>query len=170
MSADNGIYVLESAGPEYRVAHAMAIENINYNPDLPDDMGPPFFNMDWVNRLFGKCEVFTDINEAWKLAFKMEDEIMESDFPILEYGVSTIKMPHPFPCNQIEFYEIPPGSIFIFQGYSYLKLARETNIEFSLPNKKQISGKPLFFCINVVGTKDGVLGFINGDRQCELKE
>jgi len=33
MSADNGIYILETLGSEFRVAHLQAIENIYWDDD-----------------------------------------------------------------------------------------------------------------------------------------
>jgi len=39
---------------------------------------------------FGTSKVFQTKEEAVIEAFRMEDEIMTSDFPILEYGISYI--------------------------------------------------------------------------------
>lgn len=93
MSADNGIYILESDGPEWRVIEAQAIENINWNPDTGSS-----FNMEEVKRYFGKCRIFTDRKAAETEAFRMEEETLNDQMcPILEYGISTIRFPHKFP-------------------------------------------------------------------------
>lgn len=64
MSADNGIYILKSpVHPdlgefEYRVGYAMAIENINYEPDIEG------FNTEQLKRYFEQCSVLYDRAEA----------------------------------------------------------------------------------------------------------
>lgn len=104
MSADNGIYLIEtpiaegSKEKEYRVKHAQAIDNIYWDEDkyYPDHHNPEG-NPSQVVAYFGECEVFTNLDDAWKLARKMEEEILSDDYcPILEYGISSIKLPHPF--------------------------------------------------------------------------
>ena len=96
MSADNGIYILESPSKdgnskEYRVTHATAIDNITY------DVPPGEFNDEQLISYFGDCKVL-DRETARKLAFSTEDKILANDFcPILEYGINTIKMHRPFP-------------------------------------------------------------------------
>lgn len=97
MSADNGIYILQTPTGsvlcpkvfEYRVVHAQAIDNIYWQHTKG--------NPKQVVSYFGKCEVFTNEGEARKLAFKMEEEVLNDDFcPVLEYGINTITLPHPF--------------------------------------------------------------------------
>lgn len=95
MSADNGIYILETPNrntgfTEYRVAHCQAIENIYY----PEDSK---IEDKYLRMLFGKCEVLTDRLAALKLAQEIYDEIMKSIFPIIEYGIQTIRFPREFP-------------------------------------------------------------------------
>jgi hypothetical protein len=90
MSADNGIYILES-DDGYRITHAQAIENITYDPD---DTG---YNQEWVKCLFGDCKVFSTIDQARDEAWRLYNEIMESDFPIVEYGISTVGYLPTFP-------------------------------------------------------------------------
>jgi len=97
MSADNGIYILESEGPEWRVVHAQAIENINWNPETRTTCDSSFFNNDELKSYFGRCEVFTSKDDAVRAALAIEGEIAQSDFPVLEYGISFIHLPRKFP-------------------------------------------------------------------------
>ncbi len=101
MSADNGVYILETPGhpdptkKQYRVIHAQAIENVtSYDP---------LWNQDECARdYFGKCQVFHDESEAFQEAQRIYDEIMKDDFcPIVEYGISFIQLTpnRPFPCD-----------------------------------------------------------------------
>lgn len=100
MSADNGIYILESPvrsgeGKEYRVAECMAIENINYVPTgfyAPEE--DLFWNLPAIWYAFGTCEVFTNGADARQEAERIYcDPAME----ICEYGISYIEMDRPFP-------------------------------------------------------------------------
>lgn len=92
MSADNGVYILKSPVPpdsgefEYRVTHAMAIDNINYEPDVEG------FNTERLKRYFGSCHVFRDKSKALINA----DEIAR-ECEILEYGIQFIDLPFCFP-------------------------------------------------------------------------
>ena len=89
MSADNGIY-LAKFKDGYRVAHAQSIDNCEYQ-GRDSEIAKAFQVL-----YFGDCPVLSE-KEAQKIAFEMEKEIMESDFPILEYGISTIEFGHDFP-------------------------------------------------------------------------
>lgn len=91
MSADNGIYILETQVPEgegreYRVAHAGAIENICY--DVETWKHKQGFVPQVAFQYFGACQVFSAHEEA--LAYAEE---MEKEYPILEYGVSFLSHP-----------------------------------------------------------------------------
>lgn len=103
MSADNGIYVLESplygvangervVTPlcEYRVIEAQAIENIHYYKD------GPLCDAEIV-RYFGRSVVFYGKALALLHAHGMEEKC-----EILEYGVSIIRLFVPFPSMTIE--------------------------------------------------------------------
>lgn len=83
MSADNGIYIAKFPDG-FRVIHAQAIENINYFPEGSEE----YFKT--LKRYFEKAEVIPTKDEAILLGHKMAEDIMNSDFPILEYGVSYI--------------------------------------------------------------------------------
>lgn len=99
MSADNGIYVLETnAVPvfdgkatytnrhgvkEYRVAICQAIENIEYS-DL------------YLPLLFGHSKVFENKTEAMQQAKELYDLVMQN-FGICEYGIQQINLNKQFP-------------------------------------------------------------------------
>lgn len=105
MSADNGIYILESEGPEWRVIEAQAIDNIRWNEDS-GQTEPGYFNMKEVEGYFGNAEVFLSSKDADKEAFRLEREIAVSACPVLEYGISNIRLPGKFPkhnpCSDID--------------------------------------------------------------------
>jgi len=93
MSADNGIYVLKSpvhedmpGELEFRVTHAMAIDNITYEPDRDG------FNTRVLIRYFGRCVVIRDRTEAL-----VEADRLAQYYVILEYGIQFINLPFPFP-------------------------------------------------------------------------
>lgn len=83
MSADNGIYILVTAGPEYRVAHHQNIEEIygNFNDDTYTWDGDEY-NM-WL--YFHKADMFSNLEEALDFAADMS-----YDYDFLEYGICVI--------------------------------------------------------------------------------
>lgn len=94
MSADNGIYIAQfPVGDtfEYRVAVAQAIENC----DWPTPGSETAQAYTWL--YFHKAPVFLSERWARDHAFQLYDEIEKSDFPILEYGISTLKFNFEFP-------------------------------------------------------------------------
>ena len=96
MSADNGIYVLEtpkessSKELEYRVEEAQAIDNLHWKEAHPGEGNPKS-----VVEYFGGSKVYDRVG-ADRRTRKLYDAIMKSDFPILEYGICMIRLPHPF--------------------------------------------------------------------------
>lgn len=84
MSADNGIYILQTYGPEYRVAYCQAVDNIYGTYCVENFSYLP--NPEGIVEYFGKAKVFTDLEEAWDFALALEDDI---DYT--EYGVSLLK-------------------------------------------------------------------------------
>ena len=85
MSADNTIGVLATNRPngkglEFRVAHAQAIEDMDYEPDYPPDH--PVFNRVAVLAIWGESEVFNDHDQAMIAA-----EYMEAEHGYVEYGI-----------------------------------------------------------------------------------
>src|SRR5208282_3215893 len=87
MSADNGIYIGHFADGEIRVIHAQAIDNCWY---------PDGENARSIIDYFGDAKVFNNPTAASQYAFERGAEILDSDFPILEYGISTLKFSKPF--------------------------------------------------------------------------
>jgi hypothetical protein len=99
MSADNGVYILESVaadgGSEFRVAHAQAIENANYiPPGFSPDRDRQFWNLEYTWAIWHRSPVFQDKDTVMQRALEMEDEL-----DICEYGVCHEYMPRPFPTN-----------------------------------------------------------------------
>ena len=83
MSADNGIYVLETSGPEYRVAYSQAIDNIygKFNDETNRWAG----DMDRMMDVFGQSLVFVNVEQALDLA-----EELSYTYEYLEDGVCLI--------------------------------------------------------------------------------
>ncbi len=118
MSADNGIYILQTKDG-WRVVHAQCIENLYWwyiccdNPNvvdaLPDTVGyleeccncgrhnPKMKEREEINPkilidYFGHCNKLDSEYAAMEEAKQLYDEIMDDDFcPIIEYGISYIK-------------------------------------------------------------------------------
>lgn len=85
MSADNGTYILQTAGPlgpEYRIANMSAIGNIyeEYKPET--DKWTP--NVKAIIEAFGKSTIFTNLDEAWDAAEFVENSKQS------EYGANLI--------------------------------------------------------------------------------
>lgn len=79
MSADNGIYILQTKDG-FRVSHAQAIENINWQAD---ETG---FNLREIYKYFHDAKFFKSIEGAFKEAFRIYDL-----YSIVEYGICPIK-------------------------------------------------------------------------------
>lgn len=79
MSADNGIYVLESPtknGSQYRVAHCSAIENMDYF-----EQGTVQAKAMLVH-YFGNSEVYISAHEVMKAALKLHNEVKYTEYGI----------------------------------------------------------------------------------------
>ena len=83
MSADNGIY-LHKFPEGWKVCHTQAIENIFWLAEEGK------YNEKYLNEYFKDSPVFKTREEASIYAWKLYDEIMKSDFPIIEYGISEV--------------------------------------------------------------------------------
>lgn len=92
MSADNGIYILETPSlvgdKEYRVIHAQAIDNI-YDQDGNIDK-------DTLRQYFCMSPVIVNKEDAMTKAFEWEKDIIDEWLPV-EYGVHLIKYDSYFP-------------------------------------------------------------------------
>lgn len=82
MSADNGIYVFRIKPGCFAVFEAQAIENLSYSENSAFDM------LRWIFR--NLTAPYTSIEAAVAAAHKKEAEIVNSPYPILEYGVSVL--------------------------------------------------------------------------------
>lgn len=80
---DDGIYILETKGPEFRVAHGLAIENIygEFDPTGNVWVGDPEMILDY----FGNAPIFTTKDEALEHAVTLEEAT-----GYLEYGICLI--------------------------------------------------------------------------------
>lgn len=94
MSADNGIYVLETKGPEFRVAHLQAIDNLTWDDEKKDHNNDPDVAIKNARSMFGRAKKFKDKESAILYAHKQAEEIVE-DGP-LEYGVCSISIDRKF--------------------------------------------------------------------------
>lgn len=100
MSADDGIYILQSPVEdyscfEYRVIHAQAIENLYWcedDKDSADEIQP-----EMLMEYFGSSEVFWDKHKAWVKVFQLEKDMKDEYGFGPEYGISMIRYDQPFP-------------------------------------------------------------------------
>ena len=83
MSADNGIYI-HKFSDGWRVVETQAIDNIYWEADGSG------YNSRELWDYFKKSPLFQTKAEALTYASELYDEIMEDDFPILEYGISFV--------------------------------------------------------------------------------
>ena len=83
MSADNGVYVLHTKGPEYRVTYANAIDNIygDFNDDTEHWDGDP----EMIREFFNISPVFDNLDDAMDFA---EQEAIQHEY--LEDGICVI--------------------------------------------------------------------------------
>lgn len=83
MSADNGVFVLQTSGPEFRVAYTQAIDNIygKYNDDTLHWNG----DMDRMMDVFGSSKVYVNVEDALDAA-----EELSYNYEYLEYGICLI--------------------------------------------------------------------------------
>jgi len=93
MSADNGIYVLQTYGPEYRVAYAQAIDNIfgKFNDETLHWDG----NKEMMLEYFKESKVYTNLEDALDKA-----EEMSYSYDYLEDGVCVITEFKEFKLNE----------------------------------------------------------------------
>jgi hypothetical protein len=82
VSADNGTYILQTAGPEFRIAHASAIDNIYGDwSDQGHWQGSPHY----IKQTFGSSRVWYNLEEAFD-----EATILDHTFEVSEFGVCLI--------------------------------------------------------------------------------
>jgi hypothetical protein len=83
VSADNGIYILQTKGPEFRVAHQQGIDNIygEFSDESFQWKGDP----EMILEYFQNAPVFSNLEEALDKAADMS-----YDYEYLEYGICVI--------------------------------------------------------------------------------
>ncbi|MHA1286578.1 MAG: hypothetical protein ACTSPB_04140 [Candidatus Thorarchaeota archaeon] len=96
MSADNGVYILKTDGPQYRVKHLQAIENVHFDDELGDFTEDSNIHILNARRMWKGCTVFDNDLEAMQKARDIYTRILESDCPICEYGISFIAIKEKF--------------------------------------------------------------------------
>lgn len=84
MSSDNGIYIGQFPNGEFRVIHASAIDNLNYEPDGDDG----FNSVQVINYFDTGAAVFGKKEQSMVYAHSLAEGC-----DILEYGICTIYFP-----------------------------------------------------------------------------
>lgn len=99
MSADNGIYMLKTLGPEFRVKELSAVDNLEWDDTIENEHGEvtggysndPDIHIKNAREMWYKCKVFNDENKAYNYALKLLD-----DNPYTEYGLCRIDIDRKF--------------------------------------------------------------------------
>lgn len=96
MSNDAGVYILETKGPQYRVAYGHAIENIygKFNDKTAH------YEPNWVsiNQYFGKSSIYSSLGAATIAA-----DGISLDYDDLEFGVCLISDFKNYEYQTVEF-------------------------------------------------------------------
>lgn len=91
MSADNGIYILETEGPEFRVAHLQAVDNLEWD----DETSSPSDNPDvWIKNareMWRASAVYSNADDAYRRA---RDLLKKHEWT--EYGICEIRIGRKF--------------------------------------------------------------------------
>ncbi len=96
MSADNGIYILQTKDG-FRVAHAQAIDNIYFEPNA--DGWNPYEVWGYFHQVAIHRDHSSALNRAWQIQKDMKGEV-------LEYGISSLLHPNlEFPKFTLAEYE-----------------------------------------------------------------
>lgn len=138
MSADNGIYILQTRGPEFRVAHLQAVDNVYYcwdgnSGDTTDDPDVWIVN---ARSMWYNCEVYINEDEAWEKARKLQEEI---DYT--EYGISKIEIDREFkPVNfKVEVWNPVRSFDSVYDAVKFLEKDDESDtISFNLASGEYI--------------------------------
>jgi hypothetical protein len=95
MSADNGVYILHTEGPEYRVAYHQAIDNIygNFSDASFQWQGDP----EMILEYFGNAPIFSSLEEALDKAADIA-----YDYEYLENGICVINDFHDWDFNSLK--------------------------------------------------------------------
>lgn len=82
MSADNGLYLLKTSGPVWRVGYVIAVSNLDYFRKLQPGSLSLYLISGW-----GNSPRFNSLHDAEKYAI-----VEAASHPPLEYGISEIDM------------------------------------------------------------------------------
>jgi len=95
MSADNGIYILHTKGPEYRVGYHQAIDNIygNFSDESFQWQGDP----EIMYHYFHSDKMFSSLEEALDFA-----ESLSYNYEYLEDGICVINDFHDWDFNSLK--------------------------------------------------------------------
>ena len=77
MSLNNGVYILCTDGPEFRVAYAHAIDNIYGNFITESKSWTP--NVENLLRYFKNSKIYTSLDDAMKEAVNIDQDIYTED-------------------------------------------------------------------------------------------
>lgn len=95
MSADNGIYILkyldENMKLKFRVEHAQAIDNINYEPDYPKEK--PVLNLRYTLWYFLNSPEFDNEKDTLEFACKLYEKWEYTEYGVCELDYSNIYIP-----------------------------------------------------------------------------
>lgn len=78
MSADNGTYILQTYGPEFRVVHTQAIDNIYGTFLTESERHLP--NYQAIVETFASSKVFNNLEEAWDFALDLDEQVDYSEY------------------------------------------------------------------------------------------
>lgn len=83
MSSDNGTYVLQTYGPEFRIGRVNAVENLFYEQNPDTQKWSP--NVKEVYEAFHESKVYKTVEEAWDKASAIEE------LEPTEFGVNLVR-------------------------------------------------------------------------------
>ena len=83
ISSDNGVYILETVGPEFRVVYTQAVDNIYGKFNDETSYWNP--NNEAIVETFGRSEVFDNVTDSMNYA-----ETLAGEHDWLEDGVCLI--------------------------------------------------------------------------------
>lgn len=78
MEGNNGTFILQTKGPEYRVSTFSGVENVYGDWDDTTQKWKP--NETFVKEVFQKSEVYHTLEEAWDSAGSVNNPFLISDF------------------------------------------------------------------------------------------
>lgn len=105
MSADDGIYILKTKkgdGFEYRVEHLQAVENVDWDENLPnsyhglgDHTDDDDVRIKNAREMWKHSPIFVTQESAFANAQQVYEEVNWDGFPV-EYGISVIAIDREF--------------------------------------------------------------------------